>query len=124
MISIVGIDELNKRAKLTFDDIKRRKGYTERVIKEAANSDISIDINKIQRMLSMPPSRIEVEDYVKHHDKGFSSAEVSPLAFIDSLELPANISIAIAALIEYGKKKNKARLQDATDYVRKELENG
>lgn len=124
MIDIMGIDDLNRRARATFDDIKRRKGYTERTIKEAANSDTSIDTNKIQKMLDSPPSRVEVDNYVKHYDEGFSSAEVSPMAFIDSLQLPANLSITIAALIEYGKKKNKARLQDAINYIRKELENG
>jgi hypothetical protein len=120
----MGLENLNKRAKATFDDIKSRKGWTEKAIKEAATSDDSIDVDKIQKMLNAPPSRVEVEDYVKHYDAKFSSAEVSPLAFIDSLELPANLSIAIAALIEYGKKKNKKSLVTASEYIEKEMRNG
>jgi hypothetical protein len=121
---IMGLEDLNRRAEKTFDGIKRRKGFTSRIIEEAAKSDSSIDQNKLQKMLEMPPKRVEVEDYVKHYDAKFSSAEVSPMAFIDSLELPANLSISIACLIEYGKKKNKKSLKDAMGYIMKEIENG
>ncbi len=118
----MSLKDLNKRAESTFEAIKQRKGWTERTIKEAATEDKSIDVKKVQDMLnSTPTKRIEVQDPVHHWDEKFDSAKVSPLAYIDSLELPPNLSIAIAAIIEYKEKGNKKSLVSASEYIEKEL---
>lgn len=118
------LKDLNKRAEQTFDAIKQRKGWVTKTLVEAAKKDSYVDVDKLQKMLDMPTKRVEVEDYVKHYDAGFSSASVDPLSFIDSLELPANLSIAIATIITYGKKGQKKLLKDAQDWIEKEIENG
>lgn len=121
----MGLENLNARAANSFEKVKRKKGWTIKIVEEAAKSDSSINANKLQKMLNeTPPARVEVDKIVNHLTDKFHSAEVSPMDFIDSLGLSANLSIAVAALIEYGKKGNKKNLEDAIGYIRKEIENG
>lgn len=118
----MGLEDLNKRAAKSFDRLKVSKGWTDKVISEAKSSGIEIDEKKIEKMLSeTPPARLEVENIVHHHQGKISSAEINPLAYIDSLQLPANLSIAIAAILEYKNKGNKKSLVAAQEWIEKEL---
>lgn len=121
----MSLSNLNKRAEQTFEAIKQRKGWTERILKQAAIEDSSINVDKIQSMLnSTSAKRVEVQDPVHHYDEKFDSAKVDPLAYIDSLELSANLAIAIACIIEYKSKGKQQSLVQATEYIEKELRNG
>jgi hypothetical protein len=123
---VMSLKDLNKRAEQTFDAVKRRKGWTNKIVAELSTESGSNEhAVKLQKMLDeTPKTRVEVDDYVKHYDAKFSSAIIEPLAFIDSLELSANLSIAIACIISYKKKGNKAALIDAAGWIEKEVKNG
>lgn len=124
----MSLENLNQRAANRFEELRRKRGWTIKIVEEAAQSDKDIDVNKVQKMLDTPPIRTEVENIIHHdvHNKpnAFDTAEIHPLAYIDSLGLPANLSIAVACIIEYGKKKNGKSLVDAAEYIEKEIRNG
>jgi hypothetical protein len=121
----MSLKDLNKRAEQTFEAIKQRKGWTEKVLNEAAKDDSSIDFRKIKVIFDAAPTRrIEVQDPVHHYDEKFDSAKVNPLAYLDSLELSANLAIAIAYIIEYNNKGKKQSLVHAIEFIEKEIRNG
>lgn len=121
----MSLDKLNQRAADSFERIKAQQGWTRKAIASAALSDDSIDVEKIEKTFNaIPPARVEVDKVVNHLAGKRQSAEINPMDFIDSLELPVNLSIAVAAIIEYGKKGNKKSLVSASEYIEKELRNG
>jgi hypothetical protein len=123
-LKLMSLKDLNKRAEQTFEAIKQRKGWTERTLQEAAKEDSSIDAKKIQIMLnSTSAKRVELQDPVHHYDGKFDSAKVDPLAYIDSLELSANLAIAIACIVEYKSKGKRQSLTQAQEYIEKEIRN-
>lgn len=120
----MGLNNLNQRAADSFEGLKESKGWTRRGI-EAVKAGKDIDVGRIEKMLDgLPKSRVEINDKVSHLKAKRDSAVVEAMDFIDSLQLPPNISIALACLIAYGQKKDKTKLQDAIGYVMDEINEG
>lgn len=120
----MGLNNLNKRAADSFERLKESKGWTRRGI-EAVKAGRDIDVSKIEKMLdNLPKSRVEINEKVYHISDKRDSAVVEAMDFIDSLQLPANISIALACLIAYGQKGKKEVLLDAIKYIEDEVKNG
>lgn len=120
----MSLDDLNKEAQRRFDKIKN--DWTGQIKKVLDEPDIEvvgkkIDVKKIQEMLDTP-----IEEYTNDggiiKDNKSASIPNTVMDFIDSLNLPPNLSIAIAYIITSRDKGKLDNLQVARTFIEKEID--
>lgn len=110
--------ELNKRAQERFNALRTKMGL-DIIEREKASGQAPINTEKLERLLNgesvIGPieTTIGIEDEVEKIDKVFE--------FIEDLELPNNLSLAIAQIISFSKSNNKADLHKAISAINAEL---
>jgi hypothetical protein len=120
------LNDLNARAQKKFADLKNQKGWTRERIEELKQKGGMLREENLEKILNPPDVRVNIEDKVYHIEERRDSAKVKFEDYLDALQLPANLSMALAQII-YAKsttKDKKAALTEAIQYIQKEIENG
>lgn len=118
-------DQFNINAKKRFEEIKQKlKVNLQKPILEKATG-IILDTEKLQKMLYDPVFRPEKREFDEACHEAISVAkevDVS-LDFITSLNLPPELSIAMAYIISANKKKSIQELEEASLCLAKQIQN-